>query len=254
MAKKCKNPSCGKEFTPKYSKTERHCSRECFNKDKKPNLKLKSPLVIKKKKCQECKEYFMPVGRYENKVCDNIDCKVSYALKIVEKTKIQNEKKFKQKLKSSTTNWKNELQKEVNKIVRLIDFGLDCLARQRGGQIHAGHIYARGGNSNIKYNLHNIHRQNAQSNHFQNDDGLLREGVIREYGQDYMNFITDLKATETPKLKSFEYEELTFKAKKIVLKLKKISKKHSLEKRIELRNQINIELGIYEEKYCIFNK
>jgi len=46
MAKKCKNPSCGKEFTPKYSTTERHCSRECFNKDKKPNLKLKSPNKI----------------------------------------------------------------------------------------------------------------------------------------------------------------------------------------------------------------
>ena len=44
MAKKCK--TCEKEFTPKYSTTERHCSRECFNKDKKPNLKLKSPKKI----------------------------------------------------------------------------------------------------------------------------------------------------------------------------------------------------------------
>jgi hypothetical protein len=44
MAKKCK--ICSKEFTPRFKTTERHCSRECFNKEEKPNLKLKSPKKI----------------------------------------------------------------------------------------------------------------------------------------------------------------------------------------------------------------
>ena len=34
-------------------------------------------------------------------------------------------------------------------------------------QMHAGHVYSRGSNPMLRFNLHNIHRQSAQSNHFQ---------------------------------------------------------------------------------------
>lgn len=247
--KECK--VCGTEFKM-YRTTDKYCSGKCKMKDKKPNLKLSD--MTTQKKCKICKNKFIPKNVSTEPVCQNYDCKLTYALKVVEQNKIDQEKKFKQKAKSDTTNWKSKLQTEVNKVVRLIDKGLPCLARQKNGQIHAGHVYARGGNQNIKYNLHNIHRQNAQSNHFQNDDGLLRDGVVREYGQDYMDFISSLKSTPILDLKNKEYEELTYKAKKIVLKLKKENKTYSLEKRIELRNQINIELGIYDEKFCIFNR
>lgn len=177
------------------------------------------------------------------------------AKSIIKSNEKAKENEFKKKLKSKTTNWKNELQNEINKITRLIDAGLPCLARNYvPKQMHAGHVYARGGNNTIRYNLHNIHRQSAQSNRFQNDDGLLREGVAKEYGQDYLNFISELRQTPQLTLKQIEYEQLTRKAQKIVLKLKKEGKPYSLEERIKLRNEINLELGIYELKYCVYGK
>lgn len=156
--------------------------------------------------------------------------------------------------KDKIKNWSAELQKKVNIIVRLIDKGLPCLATQRmAKQTHAGHIFARGGNQTIRFNLHNIHRQSAQSNHFQNDDGLLREGVVREYGQEYMNFISELRRTPALNYSNEQYHEIYKKASKIALRLQKSDLSYDLSNRLQLRDQINVELGIYNYEYCMFN-
>jgi hypothetical protein len=42
------------------------------------------------------------------------------------------------------------------------------------------------------------------------------------------------------------------KAKKIALNLSKNLTELNPEERINLRNQINIELGIYSEEFCLF--
>lgn len=180
--------------------------------------------------------------------------RLSRAITTAKKASEKQEKQKIKELNSEIIDWKPKLQVEVNKIVRLIDKGSPCLARGKFGQIHAGHIYARGGNQTIRYNLHNIHRQNAQSNHFSNDDGLLREGLTKEYGQDYMDFVSSLRATPTLQWKNKDYERLTINARKIVLRLTKENKTYNLEQRLELRNIINLELGIYNEDYCIFKK
>ena len=155
--------------------------------------------------------------------------------------------------KALTNDWSKLLQTEINKIIRLIDKGLPCLARKKFGQIHAGHIYSRGSNQTIKYNLHNIHRQNAQSNHFQNDDGLLREGLIKEYGQDYRNFISELRRTPSLEYSNVEYRELTTNARSIVRRLENEDRIYSKLERLEMRNRINLELNIYNPEYCEFN-
>lgn len=212
------------------------------------------------RKCKICKEKFAPKRSALEPTCDQYDCKVAYAMIIVEKNKIAKKKEErkksieeKKKLRESITNWKNELQNEINLIIRLIDHDLPCLAKGiYSNQVHAGHIFSRGSNPTIRYNCHNIHRQSAQSNHFQNEDGLLREGLVKEYGQNYMAFISELR--QTPKLPhtNQDYHELTLKARKIASKLKSADKTYNLKQRIELRNQINLELGIYEEEYCVF--
>lgn len=174
------------------------------------------------------------------------------------KVSIQNNKSKKEakakknQEKSLSNDWSKKLQTEVNSIVRTIDKGLTCLARNQRGQIHAGHVYARGGNSTIKYNLHNIHRQSAQSNHHQNDDGKLREGVVNEYGSDYMEFISNLRRTPMLNFSNAEYRVLTTKARKILKSLKEEDRIYSLSERIEMRNRINIELKIYDKEYCVF--
>lgn len=168
------------------------------------------------------------------------------------------EKRQKEQTKSTkekVTKWNLKLQDKVNEIVRIIDNGLPCLARNFiPKQMHAGHVYARGGNQTIRYHLHNLHRQSAQSNHYQNDDGLLREGIVNEYGQDYMDYISNLRQLQPLKYRNEDYHEFYKKACKIANRLRKtITEPLPVQTRISLRNEINLELGIYPENYCVFN-
>jgi hypothetical protein len=169
------------------------------------------------------------------------------------KKKVEKEKKEELKaLKKVFEPVKSKLQKKVQLIARLIDKGELCLARNIRGQMHGGHVISRGSNSQMSFNLHNIHRQSASSNKWQNDDGLLKEGVVYEYGQDYMDFISSLKRTPLVKYSDSEYREFYAVASKIALELKASNLRYSKEDRIRLRNEINLKLGIYGAEFCVF--
>jgi len=156
--------------------------------------------------------------------------------------------------KDAIKNWGAELQKVINSIARILDVGLLCLARGYAGQMQGGHIFSRGSNSSMKFHLHNIHRQCAQSNGTQNDDGLLRENLAREYGPDYLEYVANLRRMKTLDLKNWELQELQKKALKIATRLKKENLYYSLDERIEKRNEINLELGIYPAEFCEFKR
>lgn len=186
-------------------------------------------------------------------------CENSEKIKAKLKAKVWTEKKSEQRkkdieAKNKVTNWKIKTRNKCQEIARLIDFDLPCLARNyKAKQLHGGHVYAKGGNSSMAFNLHNIHRQSAQSNHFQNDDGLLREGVVREYGQAYMDFISDLRITPQLTLNNLEYHFKYKDACRIANALKKNLKRLNAIQRIGLRNEVNIELGIYSEELSIYS-
>ena len=130
---------------------------------------------------------------------------------------------------------------------------MPCLANGRmAKQFHGGHIISVGANRTIRFNWHNIHRQSAQSNHFQNEDGKLREGLVNEYGQPYMDFIKGLNATPILKPSNDVLHQKQVMALNIKKELLKADKTYSKEERIEKRNEINLELGIYPEICCIF--
>tara|TARA_B110001452_G_C15235845_1_gene427882 strand:- start:2666 stop:3385 length:720 start_codon:yes stop_codon:yes gene_type:complete len=169
------------------------------------------------------------------------------------KSKVEKEKKKKtREERLQDINWSENLQVDINSIVRNLDKGLTCLARNIRGQMHGGHVYARGGNQTIRYNLHNIHRQSAHSNRYQNDDGLLREGLVKEYGSDYMQFISSLRQTPSIHFSNKEFRELTNKARVILKEIKNSNRVYSKSERIELRSRINLELGIYQRRFCEF--
>lgn len=241
-----------------YKDVSLDCNMKC---DASVPIEKSKPLKQKKATCKVCKEKFIPKNSTTEPTCEKYNCRVEFALRVVAKNKLSKEKEErkkraeeKRKLRDNVTNWKNELQDEVNIIIRLIDKDLPCLAKGKyANQFHAGHIFSRGSNQTIRYNCHNIHRQSAQSNHFQNEDGLLREGLVKEYGQDYMDFISELRRTPKLEFNNEEFHELTLKARLISAKLKKADKVYNLNQRIELRNQINLELGIYQEEFCVFN-
>jgi hypothetical protein len=158
-----------------------------------------------------------------------------------------------QKVKDNAKDWRMLLQLKIQHIARLIDVGLPCLAKQHHPEkIDGGHVFARGGNSTIGLNLHNIHRQGAHSNHFQNDDGLMKEGIVREYGQGYMDFLSEMRQCHALKYAQFEYKEFNTIAIKIVKELQRAGQNFSKDERIEMRNRTNERLGIYESQYCRF--
>lgn len=169
------------------------------------------------------------------------------------KVKRVSEKNTKQrfnKIKEDITNWRVRLQSKVQEIARLIDNGLPCLARGTFGQIHGGHVFAKGGHSTMALNLHNIHRQSAYSNTYLNDDGLLREQLSLEYGNDYLEFVRNINKHKPLKHSNKDYKEKYDLACSIANELKKKDLKYNLEDRINLRNHVNSILDIYEKKYC----
>lgn len=167
----------------------------------------------------------------------------------------QEQKKLNRKEREKLIDYRRKLQTKVQEIVRLIDIGLPCLARgYHASQYHAGHLFSRGSNSSMALNIHNIHRQGAQSNHFQNDDGLLREGLVKEYGQEYFDFISELRRTPQLHYSNEQYKDFFKKASEIALKLKREGNTFNLKERIDIRNKVNSDLGIYTEEFCIFEQ
>lgn len=154
-------------------------------------------------------------------------------------------------MKKERIDYREILQSQVQTLARMVDNGLPCLATGRTGQIHGGHVYARGGNSSMALNLHNIHRQCAQSNHFQNDDGLMKEGLLNEYGQAYADFVSELRRTPQLRYNKAEYEQFCKVARKLIKEFE--YPENSPKARIEKRNYINEVLGIYGIELSRFN-
>lgn len=180
--------------------------------------------------------------------------KLHYEKQFIQKVKknlSKEEKKREAEQKDKYTDWAKKLVVKCQEIARLIDVGQPCLAKgNHASQMHGGHVFSRGSNPSMKFNLHNIHRQGAQSNHFQNDDGLLREGLIREYGQGYFNFISSMRRIPALKLSNLEYKEKYRIACKLANKYRKEGKTFTKDQRIWERHQVNAALGIYPPEYC----
>lgn len=132
---------------------------------------------------------------------------------------------------------------------------MPCLATQKHArQIHGGHVLSRGSQPSIKYNLHNIHRQSAQSNHWQADDIKMREGLEREYGKEYLDFVLSLKQTRALKFTKPQYLAFYRIACDIVNDLRKQGKTFNTKERIEMRNKLNIKLGIYHLRHSRYDQ
>jgi len=144
------------------------------------------------------------------------------------------------------------VQPIINEITRLIDYGQPCIATGKyNGKMNGGHYHAVGSNRTLALNLHNIHIQSFESNHFKSGDNLLyKEGLIKTYGLDYFERIEALKQTKPIKLTKSELIEIKKIASEIRNELKKNQyQSYPPEKRIEMREYINQRIGIYESLF-----
>lgn len=200
----------------------------------------------KPKKCKVCGNEFNPFKSTE-RVC-SMQCALSGAKVVVRGQNKAAVDKVVKELKAKNTDWREKLQVKLQEIARLIDYGQPCLAKgNKPKQTHGGHIWSKGAHSNIALNLHNIHRQSAQSNHFQSDDRLMHQGVIREYGQEYYDKLQSLLGFKMPKFTNDDWLEMYRIACSISNDLKRNLRVNDTAARIELRSRFNKMIGIYDK-------
>ena len=210
------------------------------------------------KKCIICKNRFTPVRSSLEKSCQSDECRTQWAMMVISKQKEKQEKdkkqawtmeklEMKEKLKT-LSDWKNDLQKEINAIIREIDKGHGCIATgSHQGQQHAGHYISIGANSTLRFHLENIWLQSMHSNSWKGGDTLrYQEGIINLYGKDYLEYLNSLQSLKLLQLSINDIKDKIPIARSILKWLKLQNRKFTIQERLELRAKFNKEIGIYE--------
>lgn len=172
-----------------------------------------------------------------------------------EQIKKQNEERQKTKIElMSPDKYRAEhLQPIINEIARIIDFGQSCIATGNYGKMNGGHYVSVGANRTTALNLHNIHIQSFESNHHKSGDPIkYRLGLIERYGNDYFEYVQYIQQHKALHLTKGDMIAIALKAAFIRNELKRNEEQKTPYERIELRNQINLRLGIYDPKFCEF--
>ena len=142
--------------------------------------------------------------------------------------------------------FKEDLQKEINKIARLIDGDLPCIScgTQKPVQYAGGHRKSVGSHSNIRYHLDNIHKQcnnYCNKNLSGNPDGY-DVGISNRYGPAYLDKVLTLTLKHKElKITKDELIEKIAIARKIIRDFETFH----FENPLQARHQINKILNIY---------
>ena len=234
-----------------YNSLQKCPCDKCKSKIKPPNLKLK-PLLKSSPKCKICKTKYTPKNNYDE-TCSETDCRVKWAMQVVEKQKEAKRKKEKSELKEKVktkSNYENELQKEINTIVRLIDYGSICHSTLKplNYKYDAGHFMSCGSNPTIRFNLFNIYSQSVHANRYLSGDQInFMNGLSEIYGVECKDYVLSLKGLYSPlKLTIDDLKEKISLARQVVKHLKLENKIYSATERLELRKEYNAFIGIYE--------
>lgn len=227
--------------------------------------------VGKAKGFDSCGEVKLP---YKYGMCHRCTIKWSYStpegeeflksIQIRAKTHIQKEAKKEQSAKKEENRHKKielmgvdkyrseVVQPIINEIARMIDYGCPCIATGLyDGKQAGGHYHSTGSNRTIALHLHNIHVQSFHSNGPTGggDNIRYRNGIIRTYGQSYMDKIEALSMTPAIHLSKADLIEVKERASAIRLELKADLKYRTPEERIALRDKLNVRIGIYKTIY-----
>ena len=146
--------------------------------------------------------------------------------------------------------WLSKLQNDINRLVRIIDFGHPCISQKtpwEDNMMDAGHFYARGGSPTLRFHLLNIWGQSKYANmHLGGDYGNFRKNLVHLYGEDNISIIDDLKSTHVsckwliPELR--DAREITRTA---IKDLSKYGATFSVADRWSLRVELNDIIGLY---------
>jgi hypothetical protein len=187
-------------------------------------------------------------------------CSPACAIFLAEKNKAKNEKREKTKIKKelreaakTISAYRKELQIIVNKIVREIDAGFNCISSNRVYKTNdqAGHYYSVGAYPSLRFNLHNIYSQSVADNLYKSGNPIgFIQGLIREFGEDWLKLVTKLpEQYREIKLDKEDIKQCIINAKDFLKIVQEYKKENELmtSHRIYLRNLGNKTIGIYAE-------
>lgn len=213
------------------------------------------------RKCAECGDRFKKVNDFWKYCMQKDPCVSAHlkdALKSKEKSDLKKQKKADIEKKQSDkvlvakvyhTEYKKNLQDEINKLARMIDlsFGYRCIDCDRAfgeNDVNGSHFHNVGGNENIRYNLHNIHAAKVQCNKFQGGRKLeYRQGLVERYSESYAEMVDKEIPLKYPYLGLKEVEIV--EKLKIVRKLIRTFDTFVFSDAIDARNKLNLIIGIY---------
>ena len=201
---------------------------------------------VYQRKCLVCKDKFEPKNSTQS-VC-SVSCSIEYSKKKVAKDWKEQKKVIKESLKTKSS-YKDDLQYEINQIIKYIDKNVNCISSGRTlkESRNSGHIYAVGCNDTLRFNLDNIYNQSISDNKEKGGKPLeALEGVKEMYGIEQYNLVLGLKSRY--KYLGLSIEDLKDKikiARQIVKELQKADLTYSAKVRLELRKKFNERLGIY---------
>ena len=203
-------------------------------------------------KCKNCKINFKPKYPLQKFCFGNEECRnAAYQFAIDQKQKSWNKrkKKLKEELKT-LSDYKKDLETEINKIVRLIDYGSNCMMCDKPmNKKNACHYHSVGSNESLRFNLHNIHIGCENCNTHKSGNIIeYDETLIKYYGSEYWEYVKfDIKRLyKLIKLSKDDIKLLIKKARLIVKELENCNKIRTFKERKQLRDIYNKELGIYD--------
>lgn len=211
---------------------------------------------MKPKKCKFCKGKFIPKISTTEVVC-SYNCAIELSKIVVTKDREKQAKTKRKEMKEgikSSKDYRNELQRKINALVRAIDEGCKCISIdcKETEVMEAGHFRAVGSGqgSAIRFNLLNIFFECKSCNRYKGSKYAYYDGLIETFGDDIFQLIHDLP-TIWNELK-LDIEQLK-QASKNVTECMKFVKAYKSDKilpllpgeRIELRKVCNNLIGIY---------
>lgn len=215
---------------------------------------------MKQANCKHCRKPFQQkIFNYRycesNKECKEAgnEAKNSLIQKAISKAKVKTKIKareetnlLKEKLKT-LSDWKNNLQKEINAIIREIDKGHPCIATgSKNGKMNAGHYHSIGSNETLRFHLENIWLQSEHSNMWKSGDTLrYQDGIVSLYGIEYLKRLNRLKMIHPIKLSIEEIKEKIMICRSILKWIKLQDRMFTTQERLELRKEFNLKIGIY---------
>ena len=202
-------------------------------------------------RCKHCKEKF-EVKYFLQAFCllkDECIKAFNESVKAKKQKDWQIEKKVIKEKLMTRGDYEKLLQTEINTIVRLIDKGSFCHSTRKplNDKFDAGHVFSRGANPTIKYNLFNIYAQSVHANQFLSGDQINFLAVLSDvYGIEHKEYVLNLKSIYTYiKLTELELKDKIKIARSIVKHLKLENKTYNATERLELRKKFNNLIGIY---------